>query len=223
MRQREIEIVRDGDTKFAPECLFTEYGKAVKLLLDVEKSRGLIQQECRPILREASRQQNALPLAPAECAEGAITMFPTMSPFHGLLYQRVVFFRLEPSISMGVSTHCHQLACREGKIGMYRLWQMTNSLRQFAKTPMMLISPLNFNRAGISFAQPRKNVEQCALARTVDAKQRKEFSLLSAKSGASENLAFAMGKAEIFDCENVAQLFPPSRLPCMNSNSISAA
>ena len=33
--QRKIEIVRDGDAEFAPECFFAKDGKTVQLLFDV--------------------------------------------------------------------------------------------------------------------------------------------------------------------------------------------
>jgi hypothetical protein len=89
--QCKVEIVRNCDAQLACFCLLLKHGEAVKLLLDVEKSRRFIKEEDRSILRETCRQENALPLASAQRSKGTTAIIPAVSSSHRLLNEDVIF------------------------------------------------------------------------------------------------------------------------------------
>ena len=63
--QREIEVVRDRNAELPCPRFLLQQGKAVKLMLDIEKRGRLIEQQRASALRQARSQQHPLPFAAA--------------------------------------------------------------------------------------------------------------------------------------------------------------
>ena len=187
MRQRKVQIMGDSDAELAGLRLFAKHGEAMKLLLDIEEGRGLIQQQDRSVLCETGSQKNALALTSAQRPKVPMAILPAMGSLHGFTDEAVVFVGLEPSIRVRISSHRDELLGGIRKIGVNGLWQMTDPLRELAQIPGPLIAACDGDRSCRGFAEPGDDVEQRALAGSVHSNQGEELATLCAQGRGTQD------------------------------------
>src|SRR5215475_3395563 len=86
--------------------------------------------------------------------------------------------------------------------------------------PFFLTASGNQNRTGLGRTESRNNVEQRALARTVDSDQRQELAFAGAKIDRVQHGAVAVREAHTLYFEEI-QSEPP--MPCTKSKSLCVA
>ena len=133
--QREVQVVGHGQAGGAALALLAQQREAVQLLIDVEVRRRLVEQQQLRRLREAGREQHALPLAAAQRLHQAVAKLPAVGPPHRCSTAAAILVGLEPAVGVRIASHQHELAGEKRQVGPHRLRQVRDEPRPLARIP----------------------------------------------------------------------------------------
>ena len=120
----------DGQTSNAAFRLRPQHAKTLKLLIDVEERRRLIQQQQARSLGKTRGKQHTLSLTAAQGPDRAISKREAIAPLHGGASDRDVISRIEPTIRrLTVPAHQNQRCGCKCAIGADILRKMREHAR----------------------------------------------------------------------------------------------